>query len=435
MQTLQRGQKLKWDAIASTNQLQAGLAGVVPGATLDYSCFGVDENGKLSDERYFIFYNQKNSPCGGLSLRGAAGGDSERFALDLTKLPANIHRLVFVITIDGSGEMRQLQSGHWRLLDIGGNTLAEFPLRGADYGGEKALIAGELYRKDGWRVTATGQGFNGGLSALLKHFGGEEAATTPVPPPMPPPLPTATPPPLPGVPPPLPEAPSKLVLTKKTDAHKLSLAKGGQAPILVTAKWVDNGDGASDNDDLDLKAGILLPDGRMHIVHAENLGSLDRPPFVRHRGDVVEASLKAPGEESIEVNPRISELLGGPVAIVFSVYSAVGNGAVSIASLRPVMKLQCGNQQVECALDFTKDPKARGNSVYTYVIGLATIRGNEVEITPSGVVSDPGSEATAWISWEKGGAAQVSMDGPVVMKGSANAAAAKLNKKNPRRYE
>ena len=30
----------------------------------DFSCFGVDEVGKLSDDRYMIFYNQTSAPNG-----------------------------------------------------------------------------------------------------------------------------------------------------------------------------------------------------------------------------------------------------------------------------------------------------------------------------------------------------------------------------------
>lgn len=45
---------------------------------------------------------------------------------------------------------------------------------------EKALMALELYKKDNiWRMNAVGQGFNGGLAALIKHFGGEVAEAVP----------------------------------------------------------------------------------------------------------------------------------------------------------------------------------------------------------------------------------------------------------------
>ncbi len=40
-------------------------------------------------------------------------------------------------------------------------------------GSEQALMLGEFYRKDGdWRFMEVGQGFNGGLEALVRHFGG-----------------------------------------------------------------------------------------------------------------------------------------------------------------------------------------------------------------------------------------------------------------------
>ncbi len=207
MQILQRGQKLPLSTLVSGGRIQCGVHADLPGATLDFSCFGVDAAGRLSDERYFIFYNQPASPCGGIAIQSPGN-----FLIDPAKIPQAIQRLVFVITIDGGGEMRQLRGGHWRLRDAGRNGLAEFPFQGADFGGEKALIAGELYRKDGWRLAAVGQGFNGGLSALLKHFGGEEA---PAPaPPSPPPLP-------------LPQAP-RFSLEKKLEKaapHLVSLAK------------------------------------------------------------------------------------------------------------------------------------------------------------------------------------------------------------------
>jgi tellurite resistance protein TerA len=425
MQTLQRGQKLRLDALTPGPDIRAALSAGIPGSTIDCSCFGVDAFGKLSDERYFIFYNQKSSPCGGISLEAAVGRQIGAFDIHTGKIPSSIDRMVIVMTIDGPGLMSQLLSGHLRLLDADRTILAEFPLKGADFGSEKALIVGELYRKDGWRFAAVGQGFNGGLGALLKHFGGEEA-----------PAPVAAPsPPPPSLPPPLPNPPQKVILTKKDQSHKVSLAKGAASTsILVTAKWVDNGDGKDDNDDLDLKAGILYPDGRMSIVHAENLGQMEKVPYVRHMGDVMNASQAAPGEEFVHVNPRISEMVGGPVAIVFSVYSAVGNGVVSVASLRPVMKLQWGNQMVECVFDFLKDPMARRNDVYTYVIGIAIIRGTEIEIMPSGVVSAPASEATPWLTWNKMGGVEVSMNGPAVMKGLARAGAKLLNISNPRKY-
>jgi hypothetical protein len=59
-------------------------------------------------------------------------------------------------------------------------TVASFPIDGSMFQQEKALMALELYKKDNsWRMNAVGQGFNGGLAALIKHFGGEVAEEAP----------------------------------------------------------------------------------------------------------------------------------------------------------------------------------------------------------------------------------------------------------------
>ena len=169
-----RGQKVKLSDLSSKNQLQVGLAiSSTSNLTLDISCFGVDDSNKLSDDRYFIFFNQKTSPCGSLSSLGARNGDQEQFHIDLSRLPSTIRKLVFVVTIDGNGVMSQIRDGYLRLLDQT-TELARFVFSGSDFKDEKAVMVGEIYFKDVWRFSAVGQGFNGGLSALLKYFGGQE---------------------------------------------------------------------------------------------------------------------------------------------------------------------------------------------------------------------------------------------------------------------
>lgn len=179
MELLMRGQKIKLATLTSATNLEIGLAVAAPlGMSFDISCFGVDAQEQLSDDRYFIFYNQKTTPCGGLSAIGTGNGDQERFQLNLLRLPSTIYKLVFTMTVDGEGNMAQLKEGYLRLRD-GRNELARFLFRGTDFQTEKAVIVGEIYRKDSWRLAAVGQGFNGGLSALLQHFGGQESAAPP----------------------------------------------------------------------------------------------------------------------------------------------------------------------------------------------------------------------------------------------------------------
>lgn len=182
--------------------------------TVDCACFGVDAAGKLSDDRYMTFFNQPATPCGGVRWTGSS------FVLRLAALPAAIDKLVFTAAIDGAGTMNGLAAGGSIGLAQAGGDRAVFRFSGGDFGAEKALIILEIYRREGgWRLTAQGQGFNGGLAALLRHFGGEvaeDAAPTPSAPAAPPP----TSPPAPAV-----------ILTK---AVRLEKELSRQAPKLVS---------------------------------------------------------------------------------------------------------------------------------------------------------------------------------------------------------
>ena len=177
MKTLTRGQKVPLSDLTSSAVLRVALAAAAPGLKLDFACFGVNSDGKLADERYFIFYNQKSSPEGAIRIAGERAGEAATFEVDLQKIPAQVRRLVFVFTLDGAGEMRQISGGRLAVL-AGGVEVARFDFAGRDFGSEKSIMAGEIYWKDGWRIAAVGQGFREGLSALLKHFGGQDSKET-----------------------------------------------------------------------------------------------------------------------------------------------------------------------------------------------------------------------------------------------------------------
>jgi len=62
MQSLIRGQKLRLAEISNKLEINIGISVVAPSQlTFDVSCFGVDRQNKLSDDRYFIFIT-KNHP-------------------------------------------------------------------------------------------------------------------------------------------------------------------------------------------------------------------------------------------------------------------------------------------------------------------------------------------------------------------------------------
>ncbi|MGX4644160.1 TerD family protein [Massilia sp. SYSU DXS3249] len=170
MNTFSRGQKGKLADLGVGSSFPVDVDISAAGFSVDVSCFGLDGADKLSDDRYMIFYNQLASP--GDAVRLELGAGRARFNVNLDALPASIAKLVFVAAIDGAQTMRALGASSLTL----GSAL-RFPWSGTDFGDEKAVIVAEIYRRDGqWRFGAVGQGFNGGLSALLKHFGGTEAA-------------------------------------------------------------------------------------------------------------------------------------------------------------------------------------------------------------------------------------------------------------------
>jgi stress response protein SCP2 len=179
MTQLAKGQRLSLRDIVPTSALQVGLA--AQGLPLDFACFGLDSVGKLFNDGYMTFFNQPRTPCGAVQASGVAG-DADGFAFQLHKLPALVERVVIVVSAGGAGVMSHISAGHLKLLESqGGREFARFDFTGSDFSAEQALMLGEFYRKDGdWRFMAVGQGFNGGLDALVRHFGGT-VDETPVP--------------------------------------------------------------------------------------------------------------------------------------------------------------------------------------------------------------------------------------------------------------
>ncbi|MFF5769399.1 TerD family protein [Streptomyces californicus] len=176
----QRGHKAKISDLTAGTDLYVGVQIAAPGLTFDISCFGLDANEQLSDDRYFIFFNQPKSPEESIQLLGAQSGDTESFRVTLDRIPAAIQKLSFTATLDGAGQMSQIGPGYIRIV-AGGEEVVRYAFTGSEFTTERAVMLGDFYLKDVWRFAAVGQGFDGGLEALLKNFGGEVAEEEPPP--------------------------------------------------------------------------------------------------------------------------------------------------------------------------------------------------------------------------------------------------------------
>ena len=79
---------------------------------LDASAFLVGANGKCPTEKEFIFYGNLTHPSEavkhmGDNLTGEGEGDDEQIEVDLTKIPANVEKIAFTVTIYDAEVRRQ----------------------------------------------------------------------------------------------------------------------------------------------------------------------------------------------------------------------------------------------------------------------------------------------------------------------------------------
>lgn len=228
MQTLQRGQRLPLANIGLADSVQIGLN--IHGLPVDFACFGLTQEGKMVSDDYMTFFNQTKTPCGGVTMAQQPGYQAS-FKAILNLLPPQVDRLILTATVDGQGVMNQMTNGHVHLSSGSGATVASFDMTGREFAQEKAIMLIDIYCKNGeWRIATNGQGFNGGLDALVKHFGGvvaEQAA--PASSPVPSPTPTS------------PQSPARISLEKriaKEAPQLINLAK--KATISLEKKGLQN---------------------------------------------------------------------------------------------------------------------------------------------------------------------------------------------------
>ncbi|MFJ2479966.1 VWA domain-containing protein [Pseudomonas sp. NPDC087598] len=199
-----QGQRLPLSNILQGQSLTLAVQ-IQSSDVIDFVCFGVDAQGKLSDDRYMVFFNQPSTPCASVKIENQG-----RFQINLAQLPATIDRLVFTASIDGAGAMSTIGASQFTVSNPAGQAVAQCAFSGATFSAEKAIMVAELYRKNGeWRLLSNLQGYAQGLDALVNHFGGEVVES---------PAPT----------------PAKVSLEKKIAAaapHLISLAKKAQISL------------------------------------------------------------------------------------------------------------------------------------------------------------------------------------------------------------
>ncbi len=148
---------------------------------LDASAFLLTDSGKVSTQEDFVFFGNLSHPSGsvqhmGDNLTGAGDGDDEQIKVELSKVPGNITKIAFTVTIYKPEERRQnfgqISNAFIRIYnEETGEEMLRYDL-GEDFSIETAAVFGELYKNGSeWKFNAIGSGYQGGLAALCANYG------------------------------------------------------------------------------------------------------------------------------------------------------------------------------------------------------------------------------------------------------------------------
>ncbi len=176
---------LGWDPVKSSGG--GGFLGSLFGGggtaniDCDASVLMLGENDKLQHNNDVVYFGNLKSKDGsvqhsGDNLTGAGDGDDEQIIVDLSKVPATIHKLVFVVNIYDSVKRKQhfgmIQNAFIRIANPASDQeMLHYNLTD-DYSGKTCLIAGEIYRQGSeWKFAAIGNGTNAAsLSEVVRSY-------------------------------------------------------------------------------------------------------------------------------------------------------------------------------------------------------------------------------------------------------------------------
>lgn len=162
---------LGWDARSTTGEA----------FDLDASALLLGANGKVRSNADFIFYNQDRDAVGsviygGDNRTGEGDGDDETVMVDLSKVPADVDKVVFVASIYEAAARNQtfgqVRNAYIRVVNADNdNEIVRYDLT-EDASTETAMVLGEVYRNGSeWKFRAIGQGYASGLGGVATDYG------------------------------------------------------------------------------------------------------------------------------------------------------------------------------------------------------------------------------------------------------------------------
>lgn len=140
---------------------------------LDASVLLFNSNRQLVE---YVAFNKLSSSDGsvrhgGDNLTGAGDGDDEVIDVDLSRVPANVQSLVFVITSYSGQAFDKIQNVFCRLVDVsaGQNEIVKYQL-GSEQGSSNAQVMAIVSRTgSGWTFRAVGEAAKGKVARDLEQ--------------------------------------------------------------------------------------------------------------------------------------------------------------------------------------------------------------------------------------------------------------------------
>ena len=173
---------LGWDPV---EQKKGGLFGsIFGGSAPDIDCDAsviVCKGGRLSGKGDVVYFGNLKHSSGAIvhtgdNLTGEGEGDDEQILVDLTAVPQDYDKLVFVVNIYDCESRKQdfgmIANAFIRICDERtGEEFCRYNLS-ESYAGMTAMIFGEIYRYNGeWKFNAIGQGTKDkGLNELARRY-------------------------------------------------------------------------------------------------------------------------------------------------------------------------------------------------------------------------------------------------------------------------
>ncbi|MEG4118082.1 TerD family protein [Microcoleus sp. N9_B4] len=158
---------------------------------IDVSAFMLGADGKLPNDKYFIFYNNlqsfDSSVLQSIPEKNNRGQENKSiYGVILEKINPEIEEITFAVTIHEADKIKanfsNIKNAFIKITNLDtGSELVRYELK-ENFSRETGVEFGRLYRKNGeWRFQAVGEGYQAGLQSLVdKYYSGNSNNISPI---------------------------------------------------------------------------------------------------------------------------------------------------------------------------------------------------------------------------------------------------------------